>query len=86
VVKQSRGRKVPEQLRNPHPFPEELEYLYVWYNTEVGQSRPLEWADLYHWSRVAVRPITGFEAEALRAIDRTFWRIQRDGGNQPPKD
>lgn len=68
------GRK-PAQLADAPECPEELEYLWDFYR-EVFTGEPLTFQEMEAWSRMTGKPVTGWEADALKSIDRAYWRAQ----------
>jgi hypothetical protein len=50
--------------------------LIDWYY-DAFSGDVLTMAELQAWAQVTCIPLTGWEAQLIREIDRTFWRVKR---------
>lgn len=73
-VYKSTGVK-PDQLDLGKP--PAFEYLIDWY-FQAFAGDVLTMQELKAWSEMARIPLTGWEAQMIKEIDRIFWKVKRD--------
>ena len=71
----STGRK-PKQL-DTEPLPDALAHVWAWW-LDVRGHDPLTWSELHAWSAMSATSVSGFEADAMMAIDRICRRIMNE--------
>lgn len=69
------GRK-PAQLENLPVPPEGMQYLWDYYK-EVFTGEPITYLEMEAWVKLTRRHLEPWEVKAIKALDKTFWKVQR---------
>jgi hypothetical protein len=75
-VYKTTGKK-PKQLEALDNLPPEIAYIWLWF-LEISGHCPLTYAELESWNRLTCANLRPWEAEAIKSLDRLFWRTIHD--------